>query len=331
MSMLRNKEMRVFLALLLILAVLGTALCFLLPDIAGYIAAAGSVLFIVLMLLFTKWRYYQIGRLNAYLKKINSGDYALDMRDNTEGELSILKSELYKVTVMLREQNETLMREKIKLSETLSDISHQLKTPLTSMLMMTDLLCDPELPDDKREEFTARIRSQLERLEWLVSSLLKLSKLDAKTISFSPRLVPLKHLLERAAAPVLIPAELKNQTITIEDNGMELFCDEKWTAEALLNILKNCVEHTPENGTIKVTCTENPIYSEIRIEDNGPGIDGTDLPFIFKRFYRGKHAADDSVGIGLSMAAAIIKEQGGAVDAKNSASGGTVFTVRFPK
>jgi signal transduction histidine kinase len=199
------------------------------------------------------------------------------------------------------------------------------------MLMMTDLLCDPELPDDKRELFTARIRSQLERLEWLVSSLLKLSKLDAKTIKFSPRLVPAKRLLESAAAPVLIPAELKNQTITIHDNDMQLYCDEKWTAEALLNILKNCVEHTPENGAVTVTCTDNPIYSEIRIEDNGPGIDPADLPYIFKRFYRGKHAADDSVGIGLSMAAVIIQEQGGSVDAKNATSGGTIFTVRFPK
>lgn len=331
MSLFRNKEMRIFLTMLLILAALGAALCFLLPSVAGFLAAGGSLLFIALLLLFTKRRYSQIERLSAYLKRINSGDYALDMRDNTEGELSILKSELYKVTVMLRERNETLLADKIKLSEALSDISHQLKTPLTSMLMMTDLLCDSSLPGDKREEFTARMRDQLERLEWLVSSLLKLSKLDAKTVKFSSLPVPFGRLVERAAAPVLIPAELKNQTIDILDNGMYIYCDEKWTAEALLNILKNCVEHTPENGVITVSCADNPLYAEIRVEDNGPGVSDADLPFIFKRFYRGKDAADDSVGIGLSMAAAIIQEQGGAVDVKNLASGGIAFTVRFPK
>lgn len=331
MSVLRNKEIRVFLALLLILAAVGTALCFLLPYSAGYIAAAGSALYITLLLLFTKRRYSQLERLSAYLKKVNSGDYALDVRDNTEGELSILKSELYKVTVMLRERSESLLKERNKLSEALSDISHQLKTPLTSMLMMTDLLCDSSLPEGKRAEFTARMRNQLERLEWLVSSLLKLSKLDAKTVRFSPRAVPAKRLFEAAAAPLLIPAELKNQTILFSDNGMSLYCDEKWTAEALLNILKNCVEHTPENGVISLSCSDNPIYTEIRVEDSGHGISEGDLPYIFKRFYRGKDAADDSVGIGLSMAAVIIREQGGAIDAKNLGAGGSAFTIRFPK
>ncbi len=331
MSVLRNKEIKVFLVLLLLLAAAGTALCFLLPFHAGYVAAAVFALFIALPLLFTIRRYGQINKLNLYLRRINSGDYALDIRDNSEGELSILKSELYKVTVMLRERNELLLREKIKLSEALSDISHQLKTPLTSMLMMTDLLCDPSLPDDKREEFTARMRTQLERLEWLVSSLLKLSRLDAKTVKFSSRLVPAAQLIEAAAAPVLIPAELKNQTLKMDGGGISVFCDEKWTAEALVNILKNCVEHTPENGVISVTCTDNPIYAEISIEDSGPGISDKDLPYIFKRFYRGKGAADDSVGIGLSMAAVIIQEQGGSIDAKSSNSGGSVFTIRFLK
>jgi signal transduction histidine kinase len=331
MGILRNKEIKVFLALLLLFAAAGTALCFLLPLYAGYIAAAVFALYIALLLLFTIRRYGQIIKLNSYLKRINSGDYALDIRDNAEGELSILKSELYKVTVMLRERSELLLREKNKLSEALSDISHQLKTPLTSMLMMTDLLCDPSLPDDKRKEFTARMRAQLERLEWLVSSLLKLSRLDAKTVKFSPRFVPAAQLIEAAAAPVLIPAELKSQALSLDGGGVSIYCDEKWTAEALLNILKNCVEHTPENGVISVMCTDNPIYAEIRVEDSGPGISEADLPYIFKRFYRGKDAADDSVGIGLSMAAVIIQEQGGSIDAKNSSSGGSVFTIRFPK
>ncbi len=331
MSLLRNKEIVIFSMLFLLLAAAGTAACFFISVTAGIVAAFLSLTLLILFYIFTRWRYSQIEKLNTYLKQINSGNYSLDVRDNTEGELSILKSELYKVTVMLRQQNETLRGEKSKLSQALSDISHQLKTPLTSMFMMIDLLCDPGLPEDRRKEFTDRIRVQLERLEWLVSSLLKLSKLDANSIGFSIRRVPAKRLLEKALEPLHIPAEIKNLTFKADDNGVSVLCDEKWTAEALLNILKNCVEHTPENGAVEITCSDNPLYAEISIRDSGNGIGESDLPYIFNRFYRGNNASDDSVGIGLSMAAAIIEEQGGSVDAKNSSSGGSVFTIRFPK
>ena len=328
--MLRNREIRRFLILLLILYIPVTTLCFLISPLAGVTVGTVLILFIVLMLIFTRHRYNQIKKLSEYLKNINSGNYMLDVRDNLEGELSILKSELYKVTVMLREQNEVLKKDRAALADALSDISHQLKTPLTSMFMMTDLLCDADLPEEKRREFTSHIRSQLRRLQWLVSSLLKLSRLDAKTIQFKPGLVETSRLVEKAVSPLLIPMELKNQTLNVQSEGCFLRCDENWTAEALLNILKNCVEHTPENGEIAVICTVNPLYHEICIHDNGPGIDENDLPYIFNRFYRGKNASDDSVGIGLAMAAAIIQEQGGNIVASSKPQG-SVFTIRFPK
>lgn len=331
MRLLRNRETGVFIASVFAIFAAGTAAALIVSVTAGIIAAASMLLLTASFLIFTRWRYIQISRLSSYLKMINGGDYELDVRDYAEGELSILKSELYKVTVMLRQQNETLAREKLKLADALSDISHQLKTPLTSMFMMTDLLCDANLSEEKRVEFTNRMRLQLERLQWLVSSLLKLSKLDAKIIKLSPRPVPVKSLLENALAPLLIPAELKSQTLSIEDNGLSLVCDGNWTAEALLNILKNCVEHTPQKGEISVSCTDNPLFAEILIKDNGPGIDSADLPHIWNRFYRGKNASDDSVGIGLSMAAAVIKEQGGSVSVKNATPHGSVFTIRFPK
>jgi signal transduction histidine kinase len=331
MRFIRNREIGIFLIVIFIIGAAGTAGVMLVSFSAGIIAGAAALLLILAAVLFARWRYLQISRLNSYLKMINSGEYELDVRDYTEGELSILKSELYKVTVMLRQQNETLEREKTKLADALSDISHQLKTPLTSMFMMTDLLCDAGLSEEKRSEFTDRMRIQLERLQWLVSSLLKLSKLDAKITKLSPRLVSARSLLEKACSPLLIPAELKNQTLSVSDNGVLLCCDENWTAEAILNILKNCVEHTPRYGDISITCTDNPLFCEIKITDSGPGIDDNDLPHIWGRFYRGKNASDDSVGIGLSMAAAIIKEQGGSVDAKNIAPSGSVFMVRFPK
>ena len=185
-SRMRNKEFRNLILILLVAGALASAAGFFVSVAAGIAAAACSLLFIIVLLAFTWQRYVQIKRLCEYLKRINSGDYALDVRDNTEGELSILKSEIYKVTVMLRERGDMLQREKKALADALSDISHQLKTPLTSMLIMTDLLCDAELPEAQRRTFTSRMRFQLERLQWLVSSLLKMSRLDAGTVKFNP-------------------------------------------------------------------------------------------------------------------------------------------------
>jgi signal transduction histidine kinase len=329
--MLRNPEFKRFLFLLLLLTALSSVAGFIVSASTGILALMISLLFISLFIIYTWRRYTHIAKLSSYLKRINSGDYALDVRDNVEGELSILKSEIYKVTVMLREKSDILLRDKAALQNALSDISHQLKTPLTSMFMMTDLLCDTQLTEEKRREFTDRLRAQLERIQWLVSSLLKLSKLDAKTVAFKPALVSSKTLLEKACAPLLIPIEIKNQTLNLEDGGVTIRCDENWTAEALVNILKNCIEHTPEGGRLSITCTSNPLYTQILIKDSGPGIDLKDLPHVFSRFYRGKNASNDSVGIGLAMAAAIVTGQNGTIDAANHPQGGSVFTVRFPK
>ncbi len=329
--MLRNREYKQLLYMLLAIFCVATAAAFLVSVAAGITCGISVLCVSVAALLFTRQRYRNIEKLNAYLKRINSGDYALDVRDNTEGELSILKSEIYKVTVMLRERSEQLERDKAALQNALSDISHQLKTPVTSMFVMTDLLLTPDLPDDRRLTFTDRIRAQLERLSWLVSALLKLSRLDARAVAFKREPIPAQRLLDKALTPLRIPAELKNITLRVQGNSVLVDCDENWTAEALLNIVKNCIEHTPEGGSIQIACTENPLFAQIRIEDSGPGISPEDLPHIFTRFYRGRNAADDSVGIGLAMAATIVQEQDGSIDAGVSAAGGSAFTVRFPK
>ncbi len=298
---------------------------------AGLLLAVCSLSLMLVSVLFTRWRYRQMNTLSDYLGRISNGEYTLDVRDNAEGELSILKNEIYKVTVMLKRQNDLLKRDKEMMQNALSDISHQLKTPLTSMFVMTDLLLSAELPEDKRFEFTDRIRVQLERLQWLVTSLLKLSRLDAKTVAFKPERLEAKQLFQMAFEPLLIPLELKNQTLNVEGTETLLRCDANWTAEALLNILKNCVEHTPAFGTIAIACTQNPLFVQIMIRDNGPGIDKTDLPHIFERFYRGKNAAFDSIGIGLAMASSIVQEQGGSIEAGNAPEGGSCFVMRFPK
>ncbi len=329
--MLRNREYKQLVLTLAALLIITTAAGFLVSVAAGIICGASVFCVSAAALLFTLRRYSSIEKLNAYLKRINSGDYALDVRDNIEGELSILKSEIYKVTVMLRERSEQLERDKAALQNALSDISHQLKTPVTSMFVMTDLLLTPDLPDDRRLVFTDRIRAQLERLSWLVSALLKLSRLDARAVAFKRDSVPAQRLLDKATEPLRIPAELKNITLRTQGDGVLVDCDENWTAEAVLNIIKNCVEHTPDGGVIDIACSENPLFAQIRIEDSGPGIASDDLPHIFTRFYRGNNAADDSVGIGLAMAATIVQEQNGSIDAGSAASGGSVFTIRFPK
>lgn len=291
--------------------------------------AGTCIIFAAMAYFFAKWRYRRIAELSEYLKNVNNGHYDLEVPDHDEGELSILKSEIYKATVMLCVQAEALQKEKSELADAMSDISHQLKTPLTSMLVMTDLLCDPNLPTDKRIEFTGRIRAQLERIEWLVTSLLKLSRLDAGTIVFNKVPVRINALLDRALAPLLIPIELRRQTLVIDHPEIMLSCDLNWTAEALLNILKNCVEHTPADGHLAISCSQNPLYTQIVVSDNGSGIDPDDLPHIFERFYRGKNAGSDSVGIGLAMARSMITSQGGSISVESTVGKGTTFTIHF--
>lgn len=281
--------------------------------------------------IFTAYRYREIRKLSHYLRRISGGEYSLDIRDNKEGELSILKNEIYKVTLMLLEYNEQLKREKRLLSEQMADISHQLKTPLTSMVVMVDLLRDENLPHEKRREFISRIDAQLERIEWLVSSLLKMSKLDAGVVEMKPSQNSGWVIIEKALDPLLIPMELKDITYSVKGQNETITCDLHWTVEALINILKNCIEHTPRGGKIDISINDNPLYSEIIISDSGEGISKEDLPHIFTRFYKGKNASPDSVGIGLAMAKSIIRNQHGDITVESSPGEGSTFFVRLYK
>ncbi|MCI8553576.1 MAG: HAMP domain-containing histidine kinase [Clostridiales bacterium] len=331
MSFFRNREIRWLCLILMAATALACAAGFWVSVPAGLGAlAAGSAVSLV-SLLFTARRYRQIDQLSVYLRRITAGEHALDIRDNDEGELSILKSEIYKVTVMLAEYNERLLAEQRGLSDSLSDISHQLKTPLTSMLVMADLLSGDDLPSDKRREFTGHIRQQLERIQWLVSSLLKMSKMDAGVAVFKKDAVSLPDLIRRVTAPLLIPIEIKEQTLETDGPDISFEGDGGWMNEALVNILKNCIEHTPRGGRLRVEWTSNPLYTEIRISDTGEGIASEDLPHIFTRFYRGKNAADESVGIGLAMAREIVRRQNGDITAENQPGGGALFSIKLYK
>lgn len=331
--MLRNNEIRWLLVALITISALGTIL----SAIFVSYSAAWFVLGVALLLsataiIFTWWRYREIERLSGFLQQISSGDFQLDVRDNREGELSLLKTQIYKVTKMLSEHGALLSEDKGKLTNAISDISHQLKTPLTSMMVMADLLRDSELDDAKRTEFIRNLHVQLERMDWLVSSLLKLSKIDAGTIHFKQDRIPVSKLIEKAVEPLHIPMDIKMQELHIEGDQDAAFTgDLNWTTEALINILKNCVEHTGEGGKVTIRYSENALYTDIRIEDNGSGISRKDLPYIFKRFYKGENAGDDSVGIGLAMAYSIITSQSGDIEVASTPNEGTRFHIKFYK
>ncbi len=330
--MLRNREIKIFMIISILIAGIGTITCFIINAASGAIAFSFLILMFVAFLLLTKWRYGQIEELSRYLKRIEKGEYALDIRDNNEGELSILKSEIYKVTVTLREQAELLKKDKLFLADSISDISHQLKTPITSMFVMADLLHNENLPPDKRLEFTENIQSQLERLQWLVTSLLKLSKIDAGAVEFEKEKVNVKRLINKAIEPLLIPMEIKEQTLEISgDENAQFTGDFNWSSEAVANIIKNCIEHTSYGGRIDINFSETPIYTTIKILDTGVGIPKDDLPKIFNRFYKGKNSDKDSIGIGLAMSKSIFQKQGGIIEVASEKNKGTEFTIKIYK
>jgi len=290
------------------------------------LACAG---FILLLAGYRRSISVQVAGLSAYLRQIEAGDYALDVRDNGEGSFSLLKNDLYKVTVRLREQAELLQKDKTALSNLIADISHQIKTPLTSMGVLADLLAE-DPPEEDRRAFVERLRAQLGRIQWLVAALLKLARLDAGTAAFKSEPVDVRRLIERALEPLQIPLEIKKQRLEVHgDDGASFTGDPNWSAEALTNVVKNCVEHTPEGGKIEVAYAANALYAEITVRDDGEGIAGADLPNIFNRFYRGANAGENSVGIGLALAKAIFNAQGGDIAVHSQRGMGTSFEIRL--
>ena len=330
--MLRNREILWLFVTMCSISLVAIVISAMMSLPVAVLTCITSALLITCSLVFTRWRYTEIENLSSYLRQISNGNYTLDVRDNQEGELSILKNDIYKVTLMLSEHSALLQHDKVQLTNAISDISHQLKTPLTSMTVMADLLSEPELPPEKRTEFTRNIRIQLERIGWLVSSLLKFSKIDAGTVQFKKDPISVRTLFQKSLEPVLIPMDIKEQTVSIKgDDTVSFLGDLNWTAEAVINILKNCVEHTPEGGEISISFAENALYTELIIADNGKGIPKEELPYVFQRFYKGKNASEDSVGIGLALSHSIITSQNGDINIKSEKGIGTQFHIKIYK
>lgn len=273
----------------------------------------------------------KINKITKYIEQINRKNYKLDIEENSEDELSILKNEIYKTTVMLNEIAENEAKDKKNLKESLSDISHQLKTPLTSIIIMLDnILNNKEMSLEVREEFIKDIKREITNIQFLIETLLKLSKLDANSVEFINKEVKVEEIIQNAVKNVAIICDLKNIKVNITGNCKEkLLCDERWQIEAITNILKNAAEHSKNNSQIDINYTQNKAYTKIIIKDYGIGINEKDLKYIFERFYKGKNASKDSVGIGLALTKAIIEKNNGYITVTSKENEGTTFTIKY--
>lgn len=264
--------------------------------------------------------------LKNYLKRINRGDYSFNLASDED--FSILSDELYKTIITLRELKEKAIQDKISLKDNIADISHQLKTPITAINIMSELIENNDSKDENKE-YIYRLNKQAGRLESLTNSLLTISKLDAGTIKFKKDILYIKNIIDLAIEPIMFLIEKKNIKLHIVGDNAIIQGDSYWLGEAFLNIIKNCLEHLEDNGEINIFIESNPIFAEVRIEDNGSGFLKEDLPYIFKRFYKGKNANKDSIGIGLSIAKSIIEKHDGEISVENKKEGGARFKIKF--
>lgn len=272
----------------------------------------------------------EINKITKCLEEINKRNYKIDIEEMSEDELSILKNELYKVTIKLKEDAQNSKQAKKDLKDTLADISHQLKTPITSILIILDNIIDnPDMDKNTREDFIRDIKRELLNMNFLALNLLKLSKLDSNTVHFIKKEVSLDEIVTSSIKNVSPLCDLKNITIIKNlEPGIKINCDLNWQVEAITNILKNCVEHSKENSKIDITTATNKVYHSIKIRDYGTGISKKDLPHIFERFYKGASSSSNSIGIGLSLAQKIIESNDGLINVETGPDG-TTFTIKY--
>ncbi len=292
---------------------------------------AFSIIITIIFLTALNKNENEIINARLYLQKVANGKYSFDIENISESELSNLKEDLYKIVLELKEKSENLTKDRETLSNYITDISHQIRTPLMAITAMIDALIENEKTlDNITRRFVYNISSQLNQINWLVDNLLKMAQLDTKTVKLNKTKINLAQLFKNIENNLSIFLEEKNQTLNFSiDKNIKIYADEKWLTEAFENILKNCVEYSNNNSVIKIECSKNPLYTEIIVSDSGKGINKNEISKIFNRFYKGTNSSGNSFGIGLSLAKSIIESQQGEISVESKENVGTTFTIKI--
>lgn len=295
------------------------------------IAVTFSFALCTIFVVYIKIRDRKLDKILEYIGEINRKNYLLNIYNNTEDDFTLLRNELYKITVMLKEQAIKEKSDKEAIQNSVSDISHQIKTPLTSISIMLDNIAENrDMKQDTKDKFIYEIRRQIDWINWLVISLLKLSRLEAGTVELKQDEIIVNEFIEQIRQNLAIPLEIKNQKIIVNgDLKTKLVADKSWQMEAITNIIKNCIEHTGENKNIYVAFEETMFYTKIIVKDEGEGIPKEDIRHIFERFYKGKNSSENSVGIGLALAKSIIEKQNGFISVQSKLKEGTTFEIKY--
>ena len=294
-----------------------------------------TITVVILLIIYIRYNYKKEKDIKDIIKcieQINKKNYEIQIDSISEDELSILKNEIYKTTIMLKEAAENSSKDKLNLKKSLEDISHQLKTPLTSILVMLDnIIEDSNMEEKIRNDFIVDIKRNVLNINFLVQSLLKLSKFDANTVHFVKQENDLKTIVEESIKNVSTLCDLRNINIklNIKENS-KIICDDKWQIEALTNIIKNAIEHSKNNSNIIINIENNNVYSMIEVIDFGEGIAKKDIKHIFERFYKCKNTKTDSIGIGLALAKTIIEEDKGTISVESNKLE-TKFIIKYYK
>lgn len=323
-----NRELGRDLALLTGLGALFSVLGFLVSPICGCLTFGGCLTVSCIHLGMELRRYKKIQKMSEDLSALLSGGKPIAIGEYEEGELSILANQVQKLTLQLTEAAEKSREGNAFLAESLADISHQLRTPLTAMNLTVSMLREPNLSRQEQLKLTRELSSLLSRIDWLVETLLKLSKLDAGAVILGKETVSVPELIRMATAPLATPMDLRNQRLLVHCSHEQFEGDLTWTAEALGNIVKNAMEHTPVGGSITIAAEETLLFTQITVEDSGKGFAPEDIPHLFERFYKGNQSSENSCGIGLALARTVVTAQNGTIQAVNTDNGGK-FILKF--
>ena len=291
------------------------------------------ILFILISFINKKNQSKKIKEITNLIEQINRKNYYLNIDNNTEDELSILKNEIYKTTIMLKEEAYNSNKDKDNIKKSIEDISHQLKTPLTSISIMLDnIIDDPDMEANVRSDFINDINREINNINFLVKSLLKLSRFDINAVNYNNDFNNIKLIVNKVVNNVSTLSDLKNIKVNINiQDDFNLYCDFNWQVEALTNIVKNSIEHSFKDKNIIINASDEKLYSKIEITNYGIGINDKDIKHIFDRFYKGENSNEDSFGIGLSLAKTIIEKNNGKISVLSKKNDKTTFTIKYYK